>query len=656
MSVLCLAILLCALAAGQTLPVRLKSRTIDPAAAADDVRVASKRWRGEREHRLVQFPTESGAREQFERRGGVVLAAVPDEAWVVSVPSDFAWGDLVPRYDAPLAAADKWSAANTGAEFFLIAFHEDVDPVDARSLVMAAADPPLEIREHPNLLRHHLLVRGAEDQVRKLTDWDEVLYILPASDDLIAGRPVAPCEGPAIAGAHLSLIAADIGSGWAATPGGEASLTYSFGALGETLDPVRAQAEIERALNTWSAAARITFTARADANLPRHFHFLFARGDHGDPFPFRAGSGVIAHAFYPAPPNPEPWAGDVHFNEDAGLRIGADFDLFSVALHEIGHSLGLGHVDSGSAVMYPYYRRSTALSDLDVRNLLRLYASRDSAPAPRSLALALTEPAATTSAESITITAQITGGAPPYRLGWATDRHASGAATFSAGGSLAISTIPLEPGANRITWTAADSATGRATRSVTVTRTAPTATAPTLAIREPAASPTRTVSPSLRVAGVSSNATRIEWTNGSATGVAAGAASWSATIALRPGVNRIQLRAVSAEGASATQTLEVNYEPVNDTTAPTLTITSPASTNLSTSLATLAFAGTAMDSGSGVAEVTWTNSAGSKGSANLSGANWRADIALVPGFNTVTIRARDQAGNAAWRSVTVVRR
>ena len=42
------------------------------------------------------------------------------------------------------------------------------------------------------------------------------------------------------------------------------------------------------------------------------------------------------------PLNPEPIAGDMHFDNDESWRIGANLDVFSVALHETGHALGLG--------------------------------------------------------------------------------------------------------------------------------------------------------------------------------------------------------------------------------------------------------------------------------------------------------------------------
>ncbi len=55
-------------------------------------------------------------------------------------------------------------------------------------------------------------------------------------------------------------------------------------------------------------------------------------------------------------------------------------DLYSVTLHELGHALGLGHSDVPGAVMYPYYRRLTALTTEDIGAIQDLYASSRGGP------------------------------------------------------------------------------------------------------------------------------------------------------------------------------------------------------------------------------------------------------------------------------------
>jgi len=48
-------------------------------------------------------------------------------------------------------------------------------------------------------------------------------------------------------------------------------------------------------------------------------------------------------------------AGDVIFNSTKSWQINATYDLQSVAVHEFGHALGLGHTSVTSAVMYAAY-------------------------------------------------------------------------------------------------------------------------------------------------------------------------------------------------------------------------------------------------------------------------------------------------------------
>jgi hypothetical protein len=93
--------------------------------------------------------------------------------------------------------------------------------------------------------------------------------------------------------------------------------------------------------------------------------------------------------------------------------------------------------------------------------------------------------------------------------------------------------------------------------------------------------------------------------------------------------------------------------PAADKTPPSLRILSPAATIVSTSSSSIQVSGTAADN-VGIAAVKWTTSNGASGVASGTTA-WSAAVPLLVGNTVITVRAWDAAGNASWRSVTVVR-
>ena len=613
-----------------------------------------------RVHFIVQFyePPTVETMLSLIARGAALIQYIPDNALLITLDQTVNLGGLGIRYAAPLSPLQKISPLIANADpvvirgYYLVEFHPDVGAVDARSAIL---NSPATLVEHPNLERRHLMVYIADptreaEILAALAATDAIAYIFPASAELVAGQPTASL------GNSAQYVATN-GDGWDGPGQNPATLYYYFSHLTAQLPESSVKSEILRAMGEWAKVVQVTWLPGGSATGNRTVNLLFGTGDHGDGFPFDGRGGVLAHTFFPSPPNPEPIAGDMHFDDAESWHIGSDYDLFSVAMHESGYALGMGTSDNPNSVMYPYYGMRTGLSEDDKATILTLYAAQPGNPTPTQLALTVETPPATTTAAVISLSGTVTGGSGSVSVTWTTNTGASGTAVVN-GTSWIAANVPLAIGFNSITITAADAA-GSVSRTVGITRSAGSAL--TLTVNAPPATTTSaTLSLSGTVTGGSGTVTVTWFSNTGASGTASiSGTSWTAlNIPLIVGSNTVTVVAADASGSvsRAVSTLRtVTPLPTRtDTTGPTLTITFPSTTSFATTLASLTFAGTASDR-SGVASVTWSTNTGGAGSA-VGTTQWSAVIPLLVGYNQVIVRAVDSVGNASWRTVVVTRR
>lgn len=163
------------------------------------------------------------------------------------------------------------------------------------------------------------------------------------------------------------------GSKWRVT-----ELTYRISKYPKRIkEKQKVDKEIARAFKVWSDMTPLNFTVRKRGRV--HIDVRFEEGEHGDGDPFDGPGKTLAHAFFPQ------FGGDAHFDDEEKWTINEyhGTNLFQVAAHEFGHSLGLSHSDVKRALMAPFYRgyqSSFQLDEDDVSAIQALYGDKKEKP------------------------------------------------------------------------------------------------------------------------------------------------------------------------------------------------------------------------------------------------------------------------------------
>lgn len=161
---------------------------------------------------------------------------------------------------------------------------------------------------------------------------------------------------------------------------------YTTSNLFATLNPLGQsswQAAFIKAAQTWAQVANINFTFVSDNGTPE------GGGNYqqGDPnmgdirisgYNFQDPS-TLAETYLPPPANNFSVAGDITFNTGVAWKLGTPggYDVYTVAVHELGHALGLDESQNPYADMYAYYEgKVTGLYSDDVNGVRAIYGSR----------------------------------------------------------------------------------------------------------------------------------------------------------------------------------------------------------------------------------------------------------------------------------------
>jgi hypothetical protein len=164
--------------------------------------------------------------------------------------------------------------------------------------------------------------------------------------------------------------------------GASSNLNQAMASLGISTATWREQ--FEKAASVWEAVTNINLALVSDNG--EAFGAPGNQQDDPNVGDIRIGgtalaSNVLASTFLPPAFNGGTLAGDVVMNTSQAWHINSDYDLETVAIHEIGHALGMDHSQITTAAMYANYNAiKQSLTSDDVAGIQSVFGTRQPDP------------------------------------------------------------------------------------------------------------------------------------------------------------------------------------------------------------------------------------------------------------------------------------
>jgi hypothetical protein len=141
----------------------------------------------------------------------------------------------------------------------------------------------------------------------------------------------------------------------------------------------RWQNQVLKGAQVWAQQTNINFVVVPDDGAPSGG----GSNQEGDPGHgdiriggYSFGSSTLAWSYQPPSVNNFSIAGDITFNTAVGWNIGQTYDLFTVAAHEFGHTLGLGESSVSNSLEYPMYTGvKQGLASDDIAGIRSIYSA-----------------------------------------------------------------------------------------------------------------------------------------------------------------------------------------------------------------------------------------------------------------------------------------